>query len=216
MTKAEKKETKLQIIHVARELFSQFGYDGTSVRQIAEKSGVNIAAINYHFRNKHGLYWSLINEAHDWLEEGVATRVQKATNLESLIQSIFSFMIESKSFVRSTMKAFLTDGVPEPDPGHPYLEKMTPENFGPPGGKHLAQFLNEKYGDEAKPEAIEWAVLSIFSSMVHWATMCSTSSFESVKQTKGLMSDEMVEENIIRMARAVVRYMCDKTVWSAP
>ena len=213
MTKAEKKETKLQIIDVARELFSQFGYDGTSVRQIAEKSGVNIAAINYHFRNKHGLYWSLIDEAHQWMEDGVASRAEEATTIDGLVRSIFSYLVEGKHFVRSTMKAFLTDGVPEPDPGPPYLERLSPENFGPPARKYVAAFLQKEYSDKVHPDAIQWAVLSIFSNMFHWATMCSTSSFETVKKPKGILSDEMIEDNITRMAQAVILYMCDSKNW---
>ncbi len=49
-------KTKLTLISAAGQLFAMHGLDGVSVRTIAEKAGVNIAAINYHFGGKEKLY----------------------------------------------------------------------------------------------------------------------------------------------------------------
>ena len=53
---AEPSGTKLALILAAGELFAEHGFDGTSVRAIAEKADANIAAINYHFGGKQDLY----------------------------------------------------------------------------------------------------------------------------------------------------------------
>ena len=49
--------TKLQdvIIRAALESLEQFGMEGLTVRKIAARAGVNVAAINYHFRSKEKL-----------------------------------------------------------------------------------------------------------------------------------------------------------------
>ena len=52
----EMSETKLAIVLAAGELFAEHGLEGTSIRPIAQKAGVNIAAINYHFGSKENLY----------------------------------------------------------------------------------------------------------------------------------------------------------------
>lgn len=52
----EPKGTKLALIMAAGELFAESGIEGQGVRTIAEKAGVNIAAINYHFGSKESLY----------------------------------------------------------------------------------------------------------------------------------------------------------------
>ncbi|MCF8243305.1 MAG: TetR/AcrR family transcriptional regulator [Melioribacteraceae bacterium] len=44
--------TKEKIISTSLDLFSQFGYDGTSVRQIAREVGVRESAIYNHFSSK--------------------------------------------------------------------------------------------------------------------------------------------------------------------
>jgi AcrR family transcriptional regulator len=45
-----------RILAAAEELFAASGYEGTSVRQIAQKAGVPVALISYHFSSKLGLY----------------------------------------------------------------------------------------------------------------------------------------------------------------
>ncbi|HEX9514324.1 MAG TPA: TetR family transcriptional regulator [Puia sp.] len=48
------------ILTVAEELFGEKGFDGTSVRDIALKAGVNLAMISYYFGSKEKLLESLI------------------------------------------------------------------------------------------------------------------------------------------------------------
>ena len=48
------------ILIVAEELFGDKGFDGTSVRDIAQKAGVNLAMISYYFGSKEKLLESLI------------------------------------------------------------------------------------------------------------------------------------------------------------
>jgi AcrR family transcriptional regulator len=55
-------EKQLGIIRTAESLFAQKGYDGTSVRDIAEAAGVNIAMISYYFGSKEGLIKALFEE----------------------------------------------------------------------------------------------------------------------------------------------------------
>ena len=52
----EPEGTKLALIMAAGELFAESGIEGPGVRTIAEKAGVNIAAVNYHFGSKENLY----------------------------------------------------------------------------------------------------------------------------------------------------------------
>jgi AcrR family transcriptional regulator len=48
-------EKQLQIIDTAERLFALKGFDGTSVRDIAEEAGINIAMISYYFGSKEKL-----------------------------------------------------------------------------------------------------------------------------------------------------------------
>jgi len=61
------------ILGVAEELFGEKGFDGTSVRDIAQRAGVNLAMISYYFGSKEKLLESLIefrmNYSYGILEE---------------------------------------------------------------------------------------------------------------------------------------------------
>ena len=47
--------TRGTIRSVAEELFAENGIDGVTTRALAERAGVNMAAVNYHFGNKDNL-----------------------------------------------------------------------------------------------------------------------------------------------------------------
>jgi AcrR family transcriptional regulator len=47
--------TKERILDAAERLFAERGFDGTSLRAITAEAGVNLAAVNYHFRSKGDL-----------------------------------------------------------------------------------------------------------------------------------------------------------------
>src|SRR5882757_963803 len=52
-----------RLIDAAGEIFGEQGYHGATVRDITRKAGVNLAAINYYFRDKEELYWEVLRHA---------------------------------------------------------------------------------------------------------------------------------------------------------
>lgn len=54
-TKKSTNRTKQAIVEAALLLFQTNGYDGTSIRDIAQKANINSANIAYYFKNKNGL-----------------------------------------------------------------------------------------------------------------------------------------------------------------
>ncbi len=54
--KAEELGTKARLLSVAEKLFAERGLAATSIRDLARKAEVNIAAVNYYFGSKENLY----------------------------------------------------------------------------------------------------------------------------------------------------------------
>ncbi|MCK8516831.1 TetR/AcrR family transcriptional regulator [Methylonatrum kenyense] len=60
-----------RIVHAARTLFAERGYDGVSIRDVAERARVSKANVFHHFSNKMGLYKAVLGDSSDMFEEVV-------------------------------------------------------------------------------------------------------------------------------------------------
>src|SRR5262245_39449945 len=65
-TTKELDTTRERIIDAAGEIFAEKGFDATTVRDICQKAGANIAAVNYYFGDKQRLYIDAVLRAHRW------------------------------------------------------------------------------------------------------------------------------------------------------
>lgn len=57
---ADRAATREHLLAIAAEAFAQAGFRGATVREICQKAGANLAAVNYHFRDKEGLYTEVL------------------------------------------------------------------------------------------------------------------------------------------------------------
>lgn len=55
--------TRDKLLEAAGRVFAERGYEGATVREICVKAGVNVAAVNYHFRDKAGLYAEVLQHS---------------------------------------------------------------------------------------------------------------------------------------------------------
>ena len=56
-------QTRERLLNAAREAFSQHGFQGATVREICRRAEANVAAVNYHFGSKDGLFAEALNFA---------------------------------------------------------------------------------------------------------------------------------------------------------
>lgn len=77
--------TRLRALGVARELFAENGYAGTSIADIADRLGVSKAAVYYHFHAKGDLLQELIAPIFEQLRSVCAAPPDPRTLVERIV-----------------------------------------------------------------------------------------------------------------------------------
>jgi len=102
-------ETKRRILEVARDLFSQNGFDATTVRQIATHAGLTDAALYYHFKNKREILeaiWEAPVGANP-TELRPSGRFTSA-DLERIVDTVLNFASANRDYLRLLHRETLT------------------------------------------------------------------------------------------------------------
>jgi AcrR family transcriptional regulator len=58
-------DTKTRILDAAEHLFTEHGFEATSLRQLTTAAGVNLAAVNYHYGSKEVLFQAVLTRRLD-------------------------------------------------------------------------------------------------------------------------------------------------------
>ncbi|MBE0624258.1 MAG: TetR family transcriptional regulator [Burkholderiales bacterium] len=73
-------DTRLRILDAAESLFTRYGFEATTLRQITGAAEVNLAAVNYHFGSKEELIREVFRRRLTWLNQ---QRLQELDRLEA-------------------------------------------------------------------------------------------------------------------------------------
>jgi len=88
-------QTMQNLLAAARKLFAERGFRSTSVRDIANEAGSNVAAVNYHFGSKENLYREVFRG------HKVAARERGAAAVEEILKET-----NGRPSVESVLEAF--------------------------------------------------------------------------------------------------------------
>jgi AcrR family transcriptional regulator len=203
----EPNETKQRILSAAFELFGRFGFEGTSIREIAKQSDVNVAAINYHFKNKDTLFWEIMAHTYRKCDQDIQILISGSTSVENAVGMIYDYFCSESLAVRNTMKMMLTEGMVPPQSEEALAALNNP--MGPPGGQHLGQVIQNEVSYPLNRDGLLWAVKSIFGATFHWSMMvCSGRLCHSVDgQVDPLMANAQIRIDVLRMVGATMNYL---------
>lgn len=165
-------ETRERLLDAAEELFSMHGIDGTSVRSLTKRAGVNLAAVSYHFGSKDGLLDAVLErrvapinarrlaaldalEA-EWGEEPVPLRELLRAFVDAPLRHLGALGPRAPMVTR-----FLGRAHTEP---REQVQEVFRRHFGPIVARFLAAFSRTLPG--RAPEELMWrmmAVVGVFS-----------------------------------------------------
>jgi AcrR family transcriptional regulator len=108
-TQKARPTSEQQILSAALDTFARMGYHGTSVRQIATRSGVSVAGLYHHFPSKRQILERLMDDTMDQLIAVTSAAVAQAGDdpvrrLKAAVAAHVRFHIEfqKESFVGNT------------------------------------------------------------------------------------------------------------------
>lgn len=161
-------ETEKRLLEAAGRIFAEHGYRGATIRQICEKAGANIAAVNYHFGDKEGLYMAVLRSVPSALAErypsdsGLAPEAGAEEKL--------------RAYVRSLLRRVFDEGRPGWYAKIMVREMIEPtraldtlvEEAARPIHRELAGIVRELVGPEASEELVRLCTLSIIAQCVYY------------------------------------------------
>jgi len=132
-------DTKTRILDAAELLFTEHGFEATSLRSLTTAAGVNLAAVNYHFGSKEELFQAVLTrrldpmnqERIDLLEAVEREAAGKPASCEKIL---FAMMIPALRLARDEQRG-----------GNNFLRVLGRAYADP--APFIRQFLSEQYAD---------------------------------------------------------------------
>jgi len=93
-------DTRQRLLEAAGRVFADRGFRDATVRDICSQAGVNVASVNYHFRDKQGLYREVIQyAAHQAFTKyppgrGLTEQAQPSERLEAFIRNYLDRLLD--------------------------------------------------------------------------------------------------------------------------
>jgi len=102
--KVNGQQSKKNIIEAAREFFSEYGYLGASMSDIATRLNITKAALYYHFAGKAEIFKNVLDEAFAELSQALNRARDEKTpekKLENLIKAYLKFGAKEKNLTKA-------------------------------------------------------------------------------------------------------------------
>lgn len=120
---ASQADMRESLLATALDIFSEKGFSGTSIRDIAKVHGVSLSNIYYHFGNKEGLWREIlkrsVQELPNILRQAKASETTPRAQLEAVVRAHLKVAIDHQ---RELLMLLVQEGQLEEGIGHDTVE----------------------------------------------------------------------------------------------
>lgn len=157
--------TREKLLVAARRIFADRGYRTATIRQISVAAGANVAAVNYHFGDKLGLYGEVVRQA---MQAAEIEAVQSALDLSASPEDILRAVVRTR--LRSICRGdrpdwhfrILAHELAQPTPA---LRQLI-DKVGRPLANRLLQLIGRMMGLPANDEKTHLCAVSIMGQII--------------------------------------------------
>ncbi len=164
----EQPGTRERLLRAAAEVYAEQGYRNARVREICDRAGANVAAINYHFGDKQRLYHEALRYAFFNLSGPDPTQWdlgEKAKPEDRLYSFVHSLLMQLLSEGRSALYAKLV--AREMFDPTPALERVIEDGIRPQVDVVLA-LVRDALGKDADDQQVRRCAASIFGQCLFY------------------------------------------------
>jgi len=166
-TASPHRDSRETILGVAGEIFSEKGYEAATIKEITDRAGVNVASVNYYFRDKLGLYTEVLRKA---LHDGRLSLPPDSAGLapeERLTRYIGSFMHSMLGAGRPSWSGrMMIRELAKPTPALPQIvEEIIRPNF-----EIMSQLVAGVARAPLDDETLRLLAHSVLAQCCHWKT----------------------------------------------
>jgi AcrR family transcriptional regulator len=161
-------ETRQRLLEAAGEVFAERGFRKTTIREICRRAQANLAAVNYHFGDKEGLYTAVIKYAYACALEKYPLAQSQSEDLPAAERL--------HAFIRYLLLSVFDQGPPA------WLGKlMAREMIEPtralddlvesiiyPMGQKLGAIVRELLGGQVQDDLVHRCQMSIIGQCLHY------------------------------------------------
>ena len=148
-------ETRQRLLETAADVFAKNGYRNATFREICQRAHANIAAVNYHFRDKEHFYAAVvehvIEQERDLLRE-FQSRMDRPAPPEGRLRSFVYWTLNSLlgTAPPTRLLRLMAHEMMEPTSG---LDFMVERVFRPPL-QNLREIVSVILGEKASPQVV--------------------------------------------------------------
>lgn len=160
--RADGDATRQRILDVAGDIFAELGYEHATSKAICARAETNMAAVNYHFGGKEGLYQAVLVEVHrrlisrDTLSAIAASDASPADKLGGVIDAFILGAVDGGWHLRIYVREML-------GPSAPLLAALQQEAL--PKATLLRRMLSDFTGIPEQEPALACCQLNFFAPL---------------------------------------------------
>jgi AcrR family transcriptional regulator len=204
-------ETREILLEAAGCIFAQNGFHATTVREITREAGVNLAAVNYHFRDKQELYISALKRAHQaaarTAEADIAGAPEK--RLRAFIHGFLGYLLDPNR--PAWQGRLIAREMAEPTRA---LDRLVEESVLPVK-ERIADIVSELLEPRASDEQVRMACCSVIGQCLFYVHCREMISRLFPKQRRGSQDIDTLAGHIFRFSLAGLAAMRRQSVAEA-
>jgi TetR/AcrR family transcriptional regulator, regulator of cefoperazone and chloramphenicol sensitivity len=156
--------TRLKLLEAAGQVFSEQGFHAATIREICARAEANVAAVNYHFRDKLGLYAEVLRgsiaSVHANAPKEYPAEPEEA--LRAFIAAFLKRMVSSAESARNLR--MMVHELAHPSPALPdVVDQVMRPNYD-----RLRKMISRIIGLNPDHETTRFCAHSIIAQIVHY------------------------------------------------